>query len=283
MTRPLRTEAEEVEYYRYGFLELVSERAPHVLEALSARMAAAEPFLDPESVERLHEPEGEPLRAILAPWAAEQHLEAPWILETAAETLRDWTQEPELAGRYWSYPARDADSSEIHFGAINSPAPPPGFPPALATPAGLYTRDEALELQAEYHDRQAEALKAGGWHEVTRREQSRHLEWLFRYQVLREPWPAIAEAANYTEDNVQRRVKRMAALIGLELDPVRPPGRPKAPRTRRIAGAVNYGFSRPPHASGFFSGVTVSRLTPGSQKDPGGLNGTERMDGPGGR
>lgn len=74
----------------------------------------------------------------------------------------------------------------------------------------------------------------------------KHMEWLVRCQVLRQPWPEIAESATrvlasgrevpVSADYVARRVKKLAAVIGLQLVPVRGRGRPPNSPTVNTTG-----------------------------------------------
>lgn len=210
-----------------------------------------------------------PLRETLEAWATRWHLAVPRMFEAALTTLHVWHEYPYLAYPSCAYPRDTADEvwatespeSErldwlVYGGHSWECATRPAdrvfsFQHAGWEPTAQTRQSAAAAIRSDFEQRLCEYLDAIETHveaadsfERSKEYRSigRHVEWLVRYQVNREPWPTIAvtadrELANgrrvpVADDFVARAAKAVADLLGLTLDPVRGPGRPMGSRDR---------------------------------------------------
>ena len=199
-----------------------------------------------------------PLRTALVAWGDRWHLNREWVYKAALDQLDIWRQHPQFL-----HPA----GHPLHWLALRGAAwMGPGDSPAFAFELPPWdsvwkTRKVyeaaageafALALSA-YLDSVEVAVQAVPSFQATADLLSwhKHLAWLVRYQVLRQPWPEIAATADrelangrrvpVSADFVARRVKELAALIDLPLHPVRKAGRPAGktnenPTQNRVTG-----------------------------------------------
>jgi hypothetical protein len=220
--KPERTsDAIELTFYRAAFLEAASEAKPAILAELvqvlplygdyplrSGRLDRIEAALSGRS--------HAPLRLELELWAAGHNLNVPWVIATAARTLRLWTHSTEaLSAKRWSHPASGKMLGE----------PPTAFEVPNLT---LASRADALAAFERYLDAQEAYLEQNGFRRPTdRRAAEEHLDWLIRYQVREESFHSIAQSvprrnATGTDEGtshqrISKAVKGLADFLCLPL------------------------------------------------------------------
>jgi hypothetical protein len=182
---------------RNAFLHQIRANARTVLETLAEmplQAYTAGAPLDPsrrwEIVSVASEnllPDLVPLRDAIAAWMTRWHLDAPWVGETALDTLRYWEMVPSLLKRLewcWRSPAwMEADQ----------------LGPAPWTPHGDESSQDARRRLTAWHKaqlaeiaRQEKGARAQGLPTEPGRHQPQTIDWAIRFQVLEEPASKIA-------------------------------------------------------------------------------------------
>ncbi len=208
--------------YRRAFLEMVREKVPGILRELGAVAAESGSRVDEEVVRSLTwaNPQDRNLADALRAWAKPEeprkyafNAAPPWLLSVLGETLLLWEWVPAWRLRDWMLPGASINMN-------GETATSPDLDP---------TRMSLTETKRAYLEQERELRRQGWVHDRAKPQFSLHLDWLVRYQVLREKWTDLAPEPSQM-DNVQKRVKEVAKLVGLDLCAVRSPGRPPGSR-----------------------------------------------------
>ncbi len=197
------------------------------------------------------------LRDRLRSWAENYNLAAEWTIHAALETLSFLETKPESRGIVCHY---RGSPSLLHIPpfTFTSDIPPPHFTPSPLNP--LYQNLDRLrnhyawypdiEARPAFEERMRAQFKAKLRAYCDEREQQapqlglvpateapaaqknpetfeRHLEWLVRYQVLKDDFALIAREERTPHQAVQTAVKAAARLIGLPLRERSRGGRPR--------------------------------------------------------
>jgi hypothetical protein len=163
-----------------------------------------------------------PLRDAISAWMKRWNLDAPWIGDTALETLRGWKIVPSLHERLeWSW---------IGSGWME---PEPMEGPTPWTPHGDESSRDARNRLDSWYDAQRKALsrqeqeaRASGLPVGHGRHQTQAIDWAIRFQLLREPVSKIASEETKDVKTVRKAIHGFLEFIDLPLRPTAA-GRPR--------------------------------------------------------
>ena len=226
---------------RDQFLKAVNRIEPRVLETL--RTGPYQHF----STSAPSAP-SDPLTDALPKWSEQWHLNTPWVLEHARDTMAAW-QLRWCPQTEWHVTAGYVDDPALSDDELRFLFEDRGWKPQREREAQARTRiaaafQKTLDRYLEsIRGRMDAAVKTGRYKPTpSKRELEQHCEWLARFQVKGESFKEIAETCGMvTADAVEVAVRRAARFIGLTLRPLprtgRPPGRgdvtDRAPRQRQ--------------------------------------------------
>ncbi len=180
-------------------------------------------------------PQYVPLRESLENWSARWSLTDLWCMETAILTMDQWGRIPPEETRRldWTVPGWGGilplSDEEQEFSFYH-----PGWDP-IGTSWQAFERDldqAYAAAKAAYRTRVTKISVDRGYVRVRdHRQPLDHLDWLVKYQILGKSYTQISVEAFKERQTIRDGVRRMAALIDLQLRPDNPPGRPRQPET----------------------------------------------------
>lgn len=228
-----------------------------VRDSYRLRFLTAAAAVEPDLLPSLRAAPGGDARSLSA-WAGKGHLTEQWCLDTAGRQWRRWKKHPESATT-WNLGVQEFGVSEDGavtadgdraMRSIDDPGREtinwvlnwqqiqafnfgvPMWNPTRMTRAayrkGALTRIE--RTLDRYCDSVENLLREQGYAPAPNRRELRHFEWLARYQVTEESFPAIAQSAQAEPGAVKMAVRRLAEYIELPLRPARSRNRHKADR-----------------------------------------------------
>lgn len=197
---------------------------PALIDTLAAQDVAGPWGWDRLGIWGQLRPALQPFRDSLLDWGMRWRLDQEWCLRFAFRQVDAWYRWPSARWRYDDPPVPAIlTDEEREFRFIV-----PGWnPTAERWPDAEERLDAAYEEAKREHRRRLIALAESL--ELTReptKATPEHYTWLARYHLRGESYGRIA-AGHHDRKSVEDAVKRAAALIGLDLRPPSPAGRPR--------------------------------------------------------
>jgi hypothetical protein len=163
-------------------------------------------------------------QALLA-WSVRWNLKARRIHSAAAQVIEEWQIDPAARDRL-DWPRATSNT----LGAVSlptrsdrrDPLTPVSAMPSVETEAEFVAR-----ARAHWNAVVVRMKEAGHDDALVKSADRQHFEWFVRHQVLGEPLRALARTARVDPATVRQAVKRLAALLQVQLRERQRGGRPR--------------------------------------------------------